>query len=170
MKTNEHTTFRNGKLFCLNCGGEHAIVMPMPINEMTKKINAFKKLHKDCPKTWTEPTIDDDKSVKEKAIFWISNCSVGLSSKTMWNCLMGNKDFPINHPYDPDDFSRCYVLLETVPEWKTQLHKLKPLSASWSNLVDNWEQLTKMFEQNQKEEWKHYKKIGMYEFMQKLIK
>ena len=54
------------------------------------------------------------KSVKEKAMWWIANGETGMSSKTMWNCLIGNSNFPINHPYDPDDFSRCYKLLQGI--------------------------------------------------------
>ena len=88
----------------------------------------------------------------------------------MWNCLIGNSNFPVNIPYDPDDFSRCYKLLEAVPEWKSKLHKLKPLSNQWRKLVDNWDKLTEMYELNTKENWKNSKKIGMYEFMQTLIK
>lgn len=88
----------------------------------------------------------------------------------MWNCFMNNEKFDINHPYDPDDFSRCYKLLQQIPEWKQSLNRLKPLSPQWNNLVDNWATLTQMYEQNVKEKWKNYKKIGMYEFMQQLIK
>ena len=54
-------------------------------------------------------------------------------------------------------------------KWRSQLHKLKPLSIQWSNLVDNWDKLTEMYEQNKKENWKNADKIGMYEFMQTLI-
>lgn len=165
----EHIGFRNEKLFCHNCGGQFIMHLPIPVKETTKKIDAFTELHKDCKKTWVEPVADQNESVKEKAMWWIANGEHGMSSKTMWNCLMGNKDFPVNHPYDPDDFKRCYKLLETVPEWKQQMHKLKALSNAWSNLVYNWDKLTEMYEQNVKEEWKNDKKIGMYEFMEKLI-
>jgi hypothetical protein len=79
---------------------------------------------------------------------------------------MGHKNFEINHPYDPDDFSRCWKLLEAVPEWKTELHKLKPLSEAWSNLVDNWDKLNEYFMDIQKGK----KANGMYEFMQTLIR
>jgi hypothetical protein len=79
-------------------------------------------------------------------------------------------DFRINYPYDPDDFSRCYKLLEHVPEWKKELDKLKPLCKEWSNLVDNWDKLTEMYEQNKKENWENSKQIGMFEFMQTLIR
>lgn len=161
----EHTTIRNEKLFCLNCGGQHPLTMPIPIKEMTNKIDAFNVLHKDCQKTWTEPVADQSKSIQEKAMFWLANGHVGMSSKTMFNCLIGHKDFAINHPYDPDDFSRCWKLLEAVPEWKNELHKLKPLSKQWSNLVDNWDKLTEFYENMRQVK----KANGMYEFMQPLI-
>jgi len=100
--------------------------------------------------------------LSKKAIQWIATGEKGSSSMTMWNCLIGNKDFPVNHPCDPDDFSRCYKLLEAVPEWKAELHKLKTLSWPWSNLVDNWDKLTEMYEQNVQEQ--------MYELMEILIR
>lgn len=163
------TTIRNEKLFCTCCGGEFAIQYPLPINELSEKSKVFDKLHEDCEQTWVEPKADQNQSPQEKAMWWIGNGHVGMSSKTMWNCLIGNKSYPINHPYDPDDFSRCYKLLEAVPEWKAELHKLKPLSEAWSNLVDNWDKLTAMYEENKRTNWKEYKRIGMYELMESLI-
>lgn len=163
------TTIRNNKLLCLNCGGEFALKMPMPVKEMTNKIDSFNKLHKDCEKTWTEPQADQSKDVEQKAMWWIANGHVGMSSKTMWLHFMGQKNERINHPYDPDDFSRCYKLLETVPEWKIRIKELRILSTEWRNLSENWNKLTEMYEQNTKEEWKNYEKIGMFEFMQTLI-
>lgn len=162
-------TIRNEKLFCTKCGGEFALIYPIAVNDVTKKINAFGELHKHCKQTWEEPISDQSKDVKEKAMWWIANGEHGMSSKTMWNCFIGNKNYPINHPYDPDDFSRCWKLLEAVPEWKTQLYKLQELSAPWDRLVENWDELTRMYEQNVKENWKNSKKIGMYELMEELI-
>lgn len=166
---NNHTTFRNQNLFCSNCGGSFTIKFPIGIAEMNEKIKSFNLLHIDCEKTWEEPKANQSKDAKEKAMWWIANGSVGMSSKTMWNCLMGNKDFTVNHPYDPDDFSRCYKLLEVVPEWKSRVSELKALSKEWSLLADNWDTLTKMYEQNVAENWKNYESIGMYEFMETLI-
>lgn len=164
------TTIRNEKLFCLNCGGEFALILPLLIKEMIKKTDSFNELHKDCKKTWYEPKVDQNKDIHDKAMFWIANGEQGMSSKTMWNCFMSNKDYRIHYPLDPDDFSRCWKLLEMIPEWKGELHKLKPLSKEWRNLVDNWNSLTDMYVKNTKENWKNYKEIGMYEFMQTLIK
>jgi hypothetical protein len=103
--------------------------------------------------------------IEKKAMLWLLNGNVGLSSKTMFNCLIGNRFFEINHPYDPADFGRCYQLLESVPEWKTELDKLKPLSKEWENLVNNWDKLTEFYEN-----MRDTKKVnGMYQFMQNLI-
>lgn len=164
-----NTTIRNEKLFCLNCGGEYKLIYPIAVDLMTKKIASFNELHADCKAIWEEPKADQSQSIGQKLDWWISNGQVGASSKTMWCCFKGQTNFSISHPYDPDDFSRCYRLLESVPELKKELHRLKPLSQSWSNLVDNWDKLTEMFEQNEKEQWENASKIGMYQFMQKLI-
>lgn len=159
------TTIRNKKLFCLNCGGEHALRMPIPISEMTEKMKAFDKLHKNCPATWTEPKADMTKSVRERANWWLEFGEQGISSMAMWSMFCGieNNEYlhMKNHPLDPDDFSRCYKLLEAIPEWKKELSKLKTLSLQWDKLVSNWDKLTEMFES---------KDDKMYEFMQTLTK
>ena len=113
-------------------------------------------------KTKNSDTID-------QALWWIAGGNTGLSSITMWQCFMGQENFPINHPYDPDDFSRCYDLLKCVPEFKDNLDKLKPLSKQWSNLVENWDKLTEMYEKNVANNWVEKKEIGMYDFMKTLI-
>ena len=166
----KHTVFRNQALFCLHCGKQEELKLPIGIDEMNKKIEVFNKIHGKCEKTWTEPNANPQETVQERALWWIANGEVGMSSKTMWNCFMGTKEYPINYPYDPDDFKRCYKLLQAIPEWKAELHKLKLLSPKWSNLVDNWDTLTEMYERNVKEKWKNSKEIGMYELMEKLIK
>ena len=160
------TTIKNRQLFCLNCGGSYQLHFPILIPELTAKTEAFDLLHKDCPQTYVEPVVDQSKAVRDKAMWWMANGFVGMSSRTMWNCLMGNKDFPVNHPYDPDDFSRCWKLLEAVPEWKGQLDKLRTLSPVWDRLVENWPKLTEFYEDMRI----HKKDNGMYDFMQTLIR
>ena len=164
-----HITLRNQNPFCENCGGTFVLKYPLPVSLYTEKLKTFSKLHNDCEKSYVEPEVNQEESAREKAIWWISNGRVGLSSKTMWNFFLRNKEYPINHPHDPDDFSRCYKLLETVPEWKRRVPELAALSPVWKNLSENWDQLTAMYEQNKKEEWRNSKTIGMYEFMETLI-
>jgi hypothetical protein len=165
------TTIRNQKLFCLNCGGSFALAFPIPVNKMTKKIKTFDVLHKDCPVTWKEPKADQTQDEMTKAEWWLANGEHGMSSITMCRTLMGDPMAGRNYPYDPDDFSRCYKLLQAVPEWKgvREMQRLKKISPEWSNLIDNWDELTKMYEENIRTNWKNYEKIGMYELMQKCI-
>lgn len=161
-----NTTIRNNKLFCLNCGESHDLNMPIQIPEFSKKTKAFNVLHLNCKPTCKEPVPDQSKSMHEKAMFWINNGQIGASSMTMWNCLIGTEnEFIIDHPWDPDDFSRCYKLLEMVPEWKNGLDKLRKLSPTWNNLVENWHKLNEFY----LDQVKTKKANGMYEFMKTLI-
>jgi len=164
------TIFRNSNLFCTNCGTEKVLVYPMTISETTKLISNFEDAHKDCEQTWVEPEADQTQSIQDRALWWNANGEKGMSSNTMWNCFMDAKKFPINYPHDPDDFKRCWKLLGVIPEWRKEMHKLKPLCRQWSNLVDNWDELTDMYELNCLNDWKTSKKIGMYELMQKLTR
>lgn len=166
---NEHTTIRNEKLFCFNCGGDFPLQLPLAVDVMTKKMSAFKDLHENCLPIWKEPIADQSKDVEQKALWWISNGQVGLSSKTMWQHFINQPVVRLNHPHDPDDFSRCYKLLKAVPEWKLRILELSERSTAWKNLAENWEKLTDMYEQNVKEDWVNCEKIGMYQFMQTLI-
>ena len=156
---------RNENLFCEKCGGEYKITYPIGIDEMSKTMKVFAGIHKDCEQTWTEPKPDQTESIKEKANFWMANGEHGMSSKSMWFFFMGVCDNRISYPYDPDDFSRCYKLLEMVPEWKIRLPELKTLSRQWSNLVDNWDELNRLYEDMKV----NHKANGMYELMQKCI-
>lgn len=174
MKKNkiEHTTIRNEKIFCLNCGGSFPLQTPIAVDVLAKKISQFNDLHENCLPTWKEPIADQSKDIEQKAMWWIANGEIGMSSKTIWLHFMGQKidSYRINHPYDPDDFSRCYKLLEAVPEWKSRILELSTLSTPWKNLSENWGKLTQMFEENERNDWKTSKKIGMYGFMQTLLK
>lgn len=105
---------------------------------------------------------------QKKALSWIAGGETGMSSKAMWAYFMGVNGNTA-HPHDPDDFSRCYKLLELVPEWKPRILELGRLSPIWYRLVLNWDKLTEMFEENERTNWENYKAIGMYEFMQDLI-
>ena len=164
---------RNQNLFCDHCGETHKINYPISVSLLGDKIKAFTKLHKDCPKTWKEPEADQSKDIESTAYFWLANGEHGMSSKAIWHCCMGKiQSHGKSHPYDPDDFSRCYKLFETVPEWreKKYVDLISAMSPQWANLMLHWDELTKMYEENKRTNWKNSDKIGMYELMQKLIK
>ncbi|MBP9794118.1 MAG: hypothetical protein KBC56_08980 [Flavobacterium sp.] len=169
---NEHVGLRNESVFCFNCGDQHIIPMPCQVNVMTDIIDGFTKRHFNCEKTWTEPKPDEGLSVNQKMNFWLANGERGISANTIFQTISGVQALKGNpsHPHDPDDFGRCYKLLQAIPEWRSQMNKLRRLSIAWDNLVENWDKLTEMYEQNKKEDWKNHEKIGMYDLMQTLIK
>lgn len=148
-KKQSHIGRRNGALFCFNCGGHFHLPVPMTIDDLKRKIKAFEVLHKDCPVSWSPPTVDQSLPEAEKAKWWMNgmNGERGISSEAMWSVMFagyGKKDLP--HPHDPDDLRRCYLLLQTVPEWKEKLHLMKSVSPVWEKLIDNWELFTTLLE------------------------
>jgi hypothetical protein len=103
-----HTTFRNKKLFCLNCGGEFSISYPIPIEVMTKKIEAFNVLHKDCEKTWTEPVADQSKYPENMDVFVAER-----KTEFAFGLVNGIYKREINFMEEPDGevLSRDYVIV-----------------------------------------------------------
>ncbi len=169
MANKEHTGFRNGDMFCFNCGDSHKMVLPMELGKYSELLVSFGKRHKKCPKTWEEPKIEDSgaKTVDDKMKWWIDNGEHGTSSKTMYSVMSGQaitSERNFSHPCDPDDFRRCYLLLKAIPEFKKALWRMKIVSETWVNLVDNWDKLTEMLE----EQMTTKKANGMYEFMKTL--
>lgn len=181
-----HTTIRNSNLFCMNCGGEQVIPYPIQIPMMTAMMDAFNKMHKACNPVWKQPKVNQDLNEQEKALWWMNYGEHGTSSKTIWNVMM--EDFTrgvmiapgtldkvtmdaceYSHPYDPDDFRRCYVLLNTIPEWKGKLDKMRNVSEVWNRLVDNWDKLTIMLEEAMKLEEDGKNSDKMMKFMDVII-
>lgn len=165
-KNTDHITFRNGFPFCENCGGTFKYELPISITMFSAISNSFIKEHKNCKKTWVEPTPEESLTEKEQMQFWLDNGERGISSETIFSVLgapiRGQNRF--DHPADPDDFKRCYKLLNTIPSWKNRLDEMKPISPVWNKLVDNWGKLTELLE----EQLKTRKPNGMYEFMKGL--
>ena len=163
----EHTTIRNNELFCSRCGGKYPLKMPIPVDKMASKIESFNELHADCEQTYVKPTVDLKDSIEERMEWWLKNGERGSSSEVMFQVFSGKMiglvGFP--HPYDPADLHRCYLLLETIPEWKMEMDKLR-ISRVWNNLVDNWSKLMALLE----EQIRTDKANGLYELMQELIK
>ena len=170
-KKASHCVMRNNQMFCTHCGRGQALPIPIESYMFSAMAKAFEKHHKDCKKTWKQPEVDQSLSEVQKAMWWLKNGEHGISSETIYSVIANTiglnvmrNPFGYNHPADPDDFYRCHKLLITVPEWREKMHLMKPISDVWSNLVDNWDELTVLLE----EQLKTGKANGMYELMKKL--
>ncbi len=108
--------------------------------------------------------------IPESAQEWLLKGDRGISSETIFGAITGlvinSSKYP---PADPSDFYRCYKLINAVPEWKSELHKVAELSKTWKNVIDNWDKLSELLEEQI--QWRD-KGIsasnGMYYFMKQL--
>lgn len=82
-------------------------------------------------------------------IDWFINGRTGISSKAIW-CWMNRVPLEDawtnwNHPSDPDDFSRCYLLLQRNPDWRARISEMAFVSKEWGALAERWDELERMF-------------------------
>ena len=108
--------------------------------------------------------------IPESAQEWLLKGDRGISSETIFGAITGLVINSSKHPpADPSDFYRCYKLINAVPEWKSELHKVAELSKTWKNVIDNWDKLSELLEEQI--QWRD-KGIsasnGMYDFMKQL--
>ncbi|MBD2076339.1 hypothetical protein H6F86_21130 [Phormidium sp. FACHB-592] len=94
--------------------------------------------------------------IRQRANQWITTGEVGTSSKTIWAVLTGTiseqgRSCGINFdtPSDADDFSRCYKLLQLIPEWRTRLPEVAEVFPKWLPIVEMWDDLTILYEDKQ---------------------
>ena len=164
----KHVGFRNEKLFCFHCGTSQELPLPIPADLAAEWLKGFDKIHRNCPKTWTEPVNEaNENTERENCYWWLQYGEHGISSKTMFHYLADGFNIQLqcaNTPSDPDDFRRCYLLLKAIPQFRSKLDRLKSVNETWSKLVDSWDKLTEMLE----EQMTTKKANGMYEFMKSL--
>ena len=99
---------------------------------------------------------------------WLANGNRGISSEAITSHLTGinfRGPWGLGHPYDPSDFGRCMELLEAVPEFRPRLKEMAEVSPVWAELVENWDELEKLY----KEEFPTGKAPKLYDRMQEII-
>lgn len=72
---------------------------------------------------------------------WLANGERGMSSEALFSRLSGVDCSEFDrtaHPYDPDDFRRCRLMLEACPELADNLHHATDLSPQWAALIGSW--------------------------------
>ncbi len=166
-KNTDHLVYRNSNLFCSNCGREQVIPYPIAVDMISAMYEAFKKAHKNCKKVWQQPEVDLKTSINERIEWWKQHGERGISSESIFSKLSGQNILKHygSEPCDPGDFRRCYMLIKAIPEWRDELHKMREESTAWSNIIDNWDKLSEMLE----EQMETKQTNGMYDFMQQLL-
>lgn len=80
-----------------------------------------------------------------RALLWIVGRDTGLSSRTIWAVMMGVPPVRPYYPADPADFGRCFRLLQAVPEWRTRLSEVAPVSDVWAALIERWGEVEALY-------------------------
>ena len=91
----------------------------------------------------------------DRELEWQLGTDTGISSLTMFAVLTekhaavaiarrGPRPAP---PQDPDDFGRCYRLLQAFPEWWGRLGEVVERYPEWKRLVDQWGHLTALWDE-----------------------
>lgn len=90
--------------------------------------------------------MSDKLNMSVKIIKWLfEDEGVGASSKAMAAAVLDQKTRYNWTPSDPSDFNRCLLLIEAVPEIKDHMSKIAAISASWSQMISNWDEVEKCF-------------------------
>lgn len=77
-----------------------------------------------------------------EAAAWLAGGERGVSSNTIFEHLTGISavgKWGGGYPHDPDDFRRCRLLLERVPELVPLLPRMAEVSPVWAALVAGWD-------------------------------
>jgi hypothetical protein len=93
--------------------------------------------------------IDEANADKTAEDAWIDGYDTGVSSRAIFAVMTGRMEVMLpygpEHPLDPDDFGRCYRLLEKFPQWKRRLSEVGNLSPQWRRLTEHWTELEELY-------------------------
>lgn len=95
---------------------------------------------------------------------WLRSDDTGDSSLFMAYTMCDAPYVKSAHPHDPADFHRCVQFLRAVPSAKGNIHKMKETSEVWGNLVEHWDELESLFN----EEYPTGEAPKLYERMKEL--
>jgi len=114
--------------------------------------------------------------LSKAAANWLADGERGLSSEQMFETFTGLpcrsrhfRNVPC-HPHDPSDLRRCMELLKSVPEFHGRMQAMRGVSSAWSRLVDRWDELTALLEQEMADKCNKGRAPKTYEMMKEILR
>jgi len=99
-----------------------------------------------CPLGYDTTMPDADKTVEERAVAWIRDGDVGMSSRAIHDHMLALEAREgYSYPHDPDDLNRCLLLLDLIPEWVPRMHEMAMCGEEWAGLAARWDEISKCF-------------------------
>jgi hypothetical protein len=101
---------------------------------------------------------------------WLRGYDTGISSLAIFEVMTGKPDGqnakrPGNHPHDPDDFGRCFRLLERFRDWRDRIGEMSAISPQWGTLARHWPELEELY----RKESSNMKAPRLYARMRELL-
>lgn len=129
--------------YCQRCGQGFGFGTSQPLYMAVAMMNAFVKEHSKCKdRGRVEPS---PANARDR----FKSRDTGTSSLTIYSVFM-HVDSPHGRydlPRDPQDFGRCYRLLQIMPSWKQRLHEVSAKYPEWKPLIERWDDLTALYEE-----------------------
>ena len=79
---------------------------------------------------------------------WLDSDMVGDASKFLAHALHGRCG-EYHYPDDPHSFGLCLGFFEACPEKRADLCKMQEAGWEWAQLVDHWDELEKLYREEQ---------------------
>lgn len=87
-------------------------------------------------------------SIQDRADWWLRRGETGISSKTIWCAFTGGAEhgpFGCSWPHDPDDYRRCKLLLDLIPEWRSNIGKVAARFPWFKPFSDRWDEFDALY-------------------------
>lgn len=116
-----------------------------------------------------DSTLALERGIHVNVANWLAVGERGMSSDAMCKALFGiPAGAGADHPYDPDDLSRCIKFLDAAcfagADRLELVGQMRDVSPEWSTLVEHWQELEESFV-NERGNRKHL----TYEMMERLL-
>lgn len=145
---------------CLDCGAvaDFDVVLDAPIAVFVESCkSAFcgvcgsKNMGLGGELAPTTGEFDPKWSLEQRVRWWTEHGDIGISAATIYLAFTGRVIGPLisedraDIPHDPDDFQRCYRLLDRIPEWEFDLKKVVDKFPFWGPFVANWQEFKNLY-------------------------
>ena len=80
-----------------------------------------------------------------KVMQWFASGEKGISSECIASIICGFEPKWNDTPSDPDDFKRCLLLLNDIPELREHLYMMRSVSTDWDKLMNHWDDIEESF-------------------------
>lgn len=143
------------RLECRKCetGFDHEVVVDAPVEVFTASLRAVycPNCGADCKHIGLGGALPGLRpvaaSVEDRAEWWFRNGDTGTSSLTIWHVFTGrpspHRDFC--WPWDPDDFRRCRILLNLIPEWREELCRVGVVFPWFEPFARRWDEFERLY-------------------------